>query len=59
MAFGARRYLMGTASGIMKMSDKWQGIIGAACLPLCGNVLGLVNEGEFVPSAGGGGAALR
>lgn len=50
---------MGTASGIMKMSDKWQGIIGVACLPLCGNVLGLVNEGEFVPSAGGGGAALR
>lgn len=56
MAFGTRRYLMGTASGIMKMSDKWQGIIGVACFPLCGNVLGLVNEEGF---SAGEGAALR
>ena len=49
MAFSTRQYLMGTASGIMKTSDKWQSIIGGACFPLSGNALGLINHKERVP----------
>lgn len=44
MAFTTRQHVIGIASRIMNVSDKWQSIIGAACFLFSGIVVHLTNQ---------------
>jgi hypothetical protein len=47
MAFATRQHVIGIASRIMKVSDKWQKVIGVACFHFSEIVIRLTNQ-DFV-----------